>query len=319
MTGFAVVLVPLLVYLVHPGMANVLTSHSLFPSYVEEGGSAMMRCNYDTAPNKWIKWYKDNKEFYTYDFIEYGLRKAHSDLPSHLVETHDDGQMIILTNVTKAMAGTFQCEITVETETGNPTFITEKRESILMVVRLPKSSPAIEVSSDGQNITLVCRTELAESTRTEFDWYKNYELLTPPGKNVSSTMSAESSHTLTKSNGTDHFKCTVTVYLTPVDDAKVVGIHDAKGELIYFNQASVILGRIYIKEDGLKEEKLFYSVDGKIFIGPGQSLPVEDKLYNKQRQILMKEYGIMSGSGGPNVHKGFTIILVCTFLNLMLN
>lgn len=268
-------LVPILIFLISPVLGQMFHSSTLFPAYVEEGGSAVMRCGYNKEKKTGIKWYKDNKEFYNFEYdidndIYNGLRKQHPDLPRGSVEIHDYGQMIILTNVTEKMAGNFKCEITKEIENGPSPWLTDEIKSSLVVVILPKGPPTIEVINNEENTTLVCRSELSRPP-AKFQWYKNNRRISPPVHNYFYTINkhlAEDSFHIAKgsASGEDTFKCTITVDLPGrlvlstilKKDSKEKLIYsvtdkincvknktnceeDYKGELIFFNQASVLL------------------------------------------------------------------------------
>ena len=202
--------------MVQLGKSELIYSTQKFPEDIKEGESTEMSCRYEMGPNRILKWYKDMGEFYTYDPFDYGLQKNHPDLPFGSLKIQNQGQTIILTNVTQKMEGVYECEITEETGHKNPTFMTEKMEAKLKVIPRPKENRLLEGSCYKRQMTLTCQVKSWGYTFVKFSWYRDNWILpismstqSLPIKNITTIKMENNQLQIDKS---DNIKCMVELH-----------------------------------------------------------------------------------------------------------
>jgi len=160
------------VILLCPVIESLLSSDSL-PSYALEGGKAVFRCSFKQSHDTRLNWWKNNHNFYSYESGTEVIRIGNG-IASETLQHKNNGQIIILSNVTQATAGLYKCVLTSTDYTANPPIVTDIRQKNLSVVRLPKSPPTIRGSISDGIVTAMCQAP-SSFPPVALQWYKNNE------------------------------------------------------------------------------------------------------------------------------------------------
>ncbi|CAG0882759.1 unnamed protein product [Darwinula stevensoni] len=120
------------------------------PSYVKEGGKAVISCNFDLEgiPLYAVKWYKDNTEFYR--FVPHRQPSIQTFRVSgiQIDVSGSNASTILLRDVDLRTTGLFRCEAITE----GPAFRTVVAEASMQVVAPPEKPPIVEGLRDSYGV-----------------------------------------------------------------------------------------------------------------------------------------------------------------------
>merc|ERR550519_721229 len=160
-------------------MDSLIHPDSMFPLYAVQGERALLECSFSQTPRTLLAWWKYNYNFYTHDNGA-GTTTPGAGISWDNLEVKNNGQLIILSNVTKATAGWYKCLVTftdytaaLEDPPRSPIMV-DVRAKRLVVVKLPRHPPVIRGSVTDGVLTAMCQAPSSWPPVT-LTWYKNNE------------------------------------------------------------------------------------------------------------------------------------------------